>query len=61
MVEERGTSNLFMVKHEAGHEENSVWLVDSGRSNHMTGQRSLFREIDDTQKQYVKLGDDKEL
>ena len=50
MGEEQGTSNLFMAKHEARDEENSVWLVDSGYSNHMTSQRSLFRELDETQK-----------
>ena len=49
-----------MAKHEARDEENSVWLVDSGYSNHMTSQRSLFRELDETQKQSVKLGYNKE-
>ena len=50
-----------MAKHEVEDEGCSVWVVDSGCSNHMTGQRNLFRELDETQKQIVKLGDNKEI
>ncbi|XP_076918766.1 uncharacterized protein LOC143579303 [Bidens hawaiensis] len=28
----------------------SIWFVDSGCSNHMTGQRSLFKQLDETKK-----------
>ncbi|GMP92784.1 hypothetical protein CsSME_00042867 [Camellia sinensis var. sinensis] len=27
-----------------------VWFVDSGCLNHMTGMKSLFKELDETQK-----------
>ncbi|KAK3001640.1 hypothetical protein RJ639_021269 [Escallonia herrerae] len=34
---------------------------DSGCSNHMTGMKSLFKELDETQKLKVKLGNGKEM
>lgn len=37
----------------------SVRLIDSGCSIHMTGERSLFHELDETKMHTVKLGDDK--
>ncbi|XP_039135714.1 uncharacterized protein LOC120273134 [Dioscorea cayenensis subsp. rotundata] len=40
---------------------NSIWLVDSGCSSHMTGQRSMFTSLDESQKITVRLGDDKEM
>lgn len=63
IIEEEGSSsNLFMAKHESKNEEaNEVWLIDSGCSNHMTGQRNLFKDLDENQKQFVKLGDNKEI
>ncbi|KAH7655963.1 RNA-directed DNA polymerase protein [Dioscorea alata] len=39
----------------------SVWLVDSGCSNHMTGKRSLFISLDESQKVRVRLDNDKEM
>lgn len=38
-----------------------LWLVDSGCSNHMTGTRELFKELDETKKSTMKLGDDNEM
>ena len=52
---------MFMAKQGAKSEDNNVWLVDSGCSNHMTGQRRPFKDLDETQKQSVKLSDNKEL
>ena len=34
---------------------NDVWFVDSGCSNHMSGTRSLFKELDESQKTDVNL------
>ena len=36
---------------------NDVWFLDSGCSNHMCGDQSLFCELDENFKQLVKLGD----
>ena len=36
---------------------NDIWFLDSGCSNHMCGDRSLFCELDEEFKQMVKLGD----
>eukprot|EP00253_Pinus_taeda_P006398 PITA_06398 len=37
----------------------SVWLLDSGCSNHMTSNKNLFANFDQTVKRNVKLGIDK--
>lgn len=50
-----------MVKHGTKDEKNSISLVDSGCSNHMTGARDLFKGLDETHNQIVKLGDNKEM
>lgn len=36
-----------------------VWFADSCCSNHMSGSRALFRDIDETHKSDVQCGDDK--
>lgn len=38
-----------------------MWLIGSGCSNHMNGLRELFNELDETQTQKVKLGDNMEM
>ena len=50
-----------MAKQGVKCEDNTVWLVDSGCFDHMTGQKNLFRDLNETRKQSVKLGDNKEL
>ena len=54
-------SNLFMVHHDADETPSDVWFVDSGCSNHMSGMKAIFKELDETQKMKVKLGDNKEI
>ena len=39
---EEEVSDLFVV-HDAGVEQGSVWIIDSGCSNHMTGDKALLR------------------
>ena len=38
-----------------------LWFVDSGCLNHMTDTKSLFKELDETQKIKVQLGNTKEM
>lgn len=61
LVEQLEVSNLFMVKSETDIGQGSVWIVESGCSNHLTGERSLFHDLKEVKGQIVKLGDDKEL
>ena len=42
---------------EADKKEDGVWYLDNGASNHMTGQRSYFSEINENIKGKVKFGD----
>lgn len=43
-------SKLFMVSSHSNEVQNDVWFLDSGCSNHMTNNKSLFKEHDDPQK-----------
>ena len=53
-------NNLFMTHYDTNPAAGSIWLIDCGCSNHMTGKRELFQELDESQKMKVRLGDDKE-
>jgi hypothetical protein len=39
--------------------DSDVWMLDSGCSNHMTGNKDPFLSFDSTVKNKVKLGDDR--
>ena len=41
-----------------GHCSLDLWLLDSGCSNHMTGNKSLFSSLDSSVIMNIKLGDD---
>lgn len=58
---EEEESNLFMAHIHNNHRPSNLWFVDSRCSNHMTGAKSLFKELDETQKIKVKLGNTKEM
>ncbi|XP_073121219.1 uncharacterized protein [Henckelia pumila] len=60
-VEQEEEANLFMAYQEDSKSCNNIWFLDSGCSNHMTGSRSLFKELDETYKIKVRLGDDKQM
>lgn len=40
-----------------GQRESQVWYLDNGASNHMTGQRGKFKELDERVTGEVKFGD----
>ncbi|KAL4353097.1 hypothetical protein GQ457_06G014620 [Hibiscus cannabinus] len=52
---------LFMAYQENAASHSNIWFLDSGCSNHMTGVKSMFNEIDETFKQKVTLGDNKQI
>jgi transposase InsO family protein len=47
---------LFAVTCYAAHSSAESWLIDSGCTNHMTYDRELFRELDETIFSKVKIG-----
>ncbi|KAJ8900589.1 hypothetical protein K2173_025366 [Erythroxylum novogranatense] len=52
---------LFMTQVSANDSIDDLWYIDSACSNHMTGKRSKFKELDETHKAQVRLGDDKQV
>lgn len=45
---EKETTNLFMASSSSESASSSIWLVDNGCSNHMTGNRKLFMSFDES-------------
>lgn len=40
---------------------NNVWFLDGGCSNHICGTKELFKELDESDKSDVTLGDNKKI
>lgn len=59
--EEEEEEVAFMVAVDDMKENGGTWLIDSGFSNHILGDRMLFHSIKSTPKHSIKLGDDKTL
>ncbi|KAJ0500422.1 putative RNA-directed DNA polymerase [Helianthus annuus] len=57
-IEEEEENRLFMAISDTDPTA-SIWFIDSGSSNHMTGKRSLYRDLDSTKKVQVKMGNGK--
>ncbi|KAK2398761.1 putative mitochondrial protein [Trifolium repens] len=53
---ENDEGNLFFACQKAFQEDKSVWYLDSGCSNHMTGKKEAFINIDSSFGSKVKLG-----
>lgn len=61
-VSEESAEKILMTY--AGKKENMrkrAWFLDSGCSNHMSGDRDLFSLMNDDFKHTVKLGNDKKM
>ena len=58
-VTTESTSSMFLACHTMHEPSASVWLLDSGCSNHMLGNKNLVSNFDQSVKTEVKLGTDK--
>lgn len=54
--EQEWDGNMFYACHNESEQKNDVWFLDSGCSNHMTGDESIFVEIDGSLNFQVKMG-----
>ena len=61
MEKNEENSKLFMTHSQVHNISNDIWFLDSGCSNHMLGIKSIFRDIDETHKLNVRLGDNKQI
>ena len=60
-AEQEEDNFLFMAIATTKEEKNEIWYLDSGCSNHMTGDHSKFKDLDESIKSQVRLGDNKQL
>ncbi|XP_076912615.1 uncharacterized protein LOC143570979 [Bidens hawaiensis] len=52
---------LFITHTKSTGDTHNLWFIDSGCSNHMTGSRTSFTQLDESFKLEVQLGDKKKL
>ncbi|KAL6327560.1 hypothetical protein AAG906_021850 [Vitis piasezkii] len=48
--------NMFYVCQSVVEQKNNVWFLDSGCTNHMTGNKNIFLDMDTTINSQVKMG-----
>ncbi|KAI3721795.1 hypothetical protein L2E82_32813 [Cichorium intybus] len=60
-AEEGDDDFLFMTMTPTKESYREIWYLDSACSNHMTGDRSKFKELDESFRSHVRLGDDNQL
>ncbi|XP_047257469.1 uncharacterized protein LOC124889562 [Capsicum annuum] len=58
---ENKEKNYLCACIDTNHKPIDLWFVDSSCSNHMTGAKSLFKELDEKQKKMVQLCNTKEM
>ncbi|XP_052172110.1 uncharacterized protein LOC127788030 [Diospyros lotus] len=58
-AENEEENKLFMACIDTNCKPSDLWFVDSSCSNHMTSTKSLFQELDETQRIKVQLGNKK--
>ncbi|KAA0046865.1 putative gag-pol polyprotein, identical [Cucumis melo var. makuwa] len=57
----KGENKLFMTNILSDQKTGEVWFIDSGCSNHMTGLKPVFKELNEGEKLKVELENGKEL
>ena len=56
--EEKNPKNVLLTCNVAQDRQDDVWFLDSGCSNHMTGNIAMFANLDEEVKSEVKKGID---
>ncbi|KAA8541944.1 hypothetical protein F0562_023096 [Nyssa sinensis] len=56
--EKEGEGNLFFACQAVTETKNDVWFLDSGCSNHMTSNKSIFLDMDASINSQVKMGNE---
>lgn len=56
-IEEKGVTPSLLMMKDAGSGETKVWYLDNGASNHMTGFKSKFTELNQKVTGQVRFGD----
>jgi hypothetical protein len=54
-------TRLFMTKTDEKTDMSQVWFLDSGCSNHISGYKYLFEELDESYKKFVRLDTNKKI
>ena len=54
-----GESKLFLAQSSSNCDNGEVWYVDSGCSNHMSSTKSSFKDLNESLKSKVRVGDGK--
>ncbi|KAK0589362.1 hypothetical protein LWI29_013222 [Acer saccharum] len=49
--------SLMLMAHNSTYQNQDVWFLDSGASNHMTGRKDLFTELDEKVQGEISFGD----
>ncbi|KAL5816417.1 hypothetical protein ACOSQ3_024795 [Xanthoceras sorbifolium] len=55
--EQVGGESLMLMAHNSTYQNQNVWFLDSGASNHMTGRKDLFTELDEKVHGEISFGD----
>ena len=57
MAIEKSQSDFLLQGSEIDHHTYDLWYLDTGATNHMTGQRNFFTTLDELADGFVKFGD----
>ena len=57
LLNEEGMTPKLSATGKRNWSETSIWYLDNGASNHMTGLRSMFNDLDETVTRKVRFGD----